>query len=222
MGTNSPSDFAVRHEHETDDQLLSEAKVGDQQAFAELCLRYRGMLMSTIYRILQNREDAEDVLQETFLKAYQHLHSFRGTSMISTWLMKIGMNSSLMLLRKRKTRFEFFSDRARDEGQGFEIASLRDLSPNPEQVYMLHESRQRLRVSIKKLPPKLNSAIALYYGNDHDLKSAAKTLGITEAAAKSRVMRARSLLRRLSKQALTAARTRSVALTQGRRPDCCP
>ena len=85
-----------------DDQLLSEAKSGDQQAFAELCLRYRGMLMNRIYRIVRHPEDTEDVLQETFLKAYLHLQSFQGACSFSTWLVAIGTNTSLMLLRKRK------------------------------------------------------------------------------------------------------------------------
>src|ERR1700756_1743941 len=87
----------------SDNQLLSEAKSGDQHAFAELCLRYRGMLMNRIYRIVRHTEDTEDVLQETLLKAFQHLQTFRGTCSFSTWLVAIGTNVSLMLLRKGKT-----------------------------------------------------------------------------------------------------------------------
>lgn len=73
MSINIPSDFALRLGQESDDQLVSEAKSGDQRAFAELCLRYRGMLMSKINRIVRQWEDAEDVLQETLLSVYQHL-----------------------------------------------------------------------------------------------------------------------------------------------------
>jgi RNA polymerase sigma-70 factor, ECF subfamily len=185
-------------------QLVEAARSGDPRAFAELCQRYGGMLKGEIFRIVRHREDAEDVLQETFLSAYQHLHSFRGASKFSSWLMKIGVNSSLMLLRKRKKRFQVVSDQVRDEGRSFEITDIRDPGPDPEQLYIWHQSQQKLRVAIKKLPPRLNRAIALYYGNDRGLKNAAKTLGITEAAAKSRVMRARSLLwRRLFRQGLS-------------------
>ena len=102
MSTNILKHFVVQHLQRSDEQLLSQATSGDQQAFAELCLRYRGMLMNRIYRIVRHQEDAEDVLQETYLKAYQHLHTFRGACSFSTWLVAIGTNMSLMLLRRRK------------------------------------------------------------------------------------------------------------------------
>src|SRR6201998_3823757 len=103
MSTSILDNFGVPHPQPPADQLLFEAKSGDQQAFAELCLRYRGMLMKRIYRIVRHQEDAEDVLQETFLKAYQHLLTVRGACSFSTWLAAIGTNMSLMLLRRRKT-----------------------------------------------------------------------------------------------------------------------
>jgi RNA polymerase sigma-70 factor (ECF subfamily) len=93
-----------------DDRLLAEAKSGDRQAFGELCLRYTGMLRQRILRIVRHPEDAEDVLQETFLKAYQHLQSFRGAGSFSSWLLAIGTNASLMLLLRRKVLRKSASD----------------------------------------------------------------------------------------------------------------
>ena len=195
MNTNIPSDLDSPYEQGSEDQLLSEARSGNQRAFGELCVRHSVMLKQRIFRIVRNFEDAEDVLQETFLSAYRHLDTFRGTCKISTWMTKIGINMSLMLLRKRRIRFEFVSDQVGDEGQTFQIADIRDPAPNPEQLYRSDESRQRVRFAIEKLPPPLHWAMALYYGNDHGIESTAKTLGITVAAAKSRMMRARNRLR---------------------------
>jgi RNA polymerase sigma-70 factor, ECF subfamily len=106
MSSNILVDFRVQHPQPSDDQLLSEAKCGDRLAFAELCQRYSRILRQRIFMIVRHREDAEDVLQETFLNAYQHLHSFRGNCRLSTWLTRIGINASVMLLRKRKTRLK--------------------------------------------------------------------------------------------------------------------
>ena len=196
MSTNTLEHFEVQQSRPTDDRLISEAKSGDQQAFAELCLRYRGMLMSRIYRIVRHREDAEDVLQETLMSAYQHLDSFRGACRFSTWMTRIGINRSLMLLRKRKSLPETSSDLIPDDGKGFETREFGDPRPNPDQCYVMLRTVQGLRQAINKLPARLRGIMELYYIRDLLLKDAAETLGITQEAAKSRLMRARSYLRR--------------------------
>ena len=195
MSTNIPSDLAARRAQEPDDQLVSEAKSGDQQAFAELCLRYRGMLMSRIYRIVRQPEDAEDVLQETLLSAYQHLDSFRGACRFSTWMTKIGINRALMLLRKRKSQPETGPDLITDDGQNLETREFRDSRLNPEQRYVMSRTMQGLSQAIDKLPANFRGMMDLYYRRELLLKDAAEALGITEQAAKSRLMRARNLLR---------------------------
>ena len=195
MSTNIPSDFAVRSQRESDDKLVSEAKSGDQQAFAELCLRYRGMLMRRIYRIVRQPEDAEDVLQETLLSAYQHLDSFRGACRFSTWITKIGINRALMLLRKRKSQPENRPEVITDDGWNLETREFRDPGLNPEQRYVMSRTMQGLSQAIDKLPPHFRGMMDLYYRRDLLLKDAAEALGITEQAAKSRLMRARNLLR---------------------------
>jgi len=84
MSTSVFADFRAQHPQPSDDQMLSEARSGDGRAFAELCQRYTGLLKRSISRIVRHREDAEDVLQETFLNAYQHLDSFQGKCSFST------------------------------------------------------------------------------------------------------------------------------------------
>ena len=117
MSSDTFVDFSLQQVQPSDDQLLSEAKGGDRRAFAKLCLRYRGLLVKTIFRIVRNRDDTDDVLQDTFLNAYKHLHDFRGNCRISTWLSQIGINVSLMLLRKRKTKLNTASVRDTDDEQ---------------------------------------------------------------------------------------------------------
>jgi RNA polymerase sigma-70 factor (ECF subfamily) len=154
------------------------------------------MLKQRIFRIVRHREDAEDVLQDTFLSAYLHLDSFRGACRLSTWMIKIGINTSLNFLRRRKSLPEIVPDVIADDGQSFETREFRDPRPNPEQCYVMCRTLQGVNEAIDKLPAHFRVMMDLYYRRDLLLKDAAEALGITEEAAKSRLMRARILLRR--------------------------
>lgn len=188
--------FIVQHPHASDEELLFGAQSGDQRAFGELCRRYNGMLRRKIFRIVRHQEDAEDVLQQTFLSGYQNLYSFRGECKVSTWMTRIGINMSLMLLRKRKTLLGRSSDMVDGDGREFETAEFADPGLNPEQQLIAAQSRLVLHHAIQKLPSRFSELIEMYWGRERPLKEAAKVLGITEAAAKARMMRARRLLRR--------------------------
>jgi RNA polymerase sigma-70 factor (ECF subfamily) len=179
-----------------DDQLLSKAQSGDPRAFAELCQRYSAMVKGKILSMVRHREDAEDVLQETILSAYQHLHSFRGECKFSTWMTKIGINTSLMWLRKRKFLLRTTCDVVTFDGQTLNEREFRDPKPDPEQRSISDQTHEQLSLAIQRLPPYLRSAIELRYGKERSLKDIAETLGITQASAKSRVLRARNRLRR--------------------------
>src|SRR6201987_3109846 len=192
MSTNILANVTVQHRQLSDDQLLSQAKSGDQKAFGELCLRYNGMLKQKIVSIVRHQEDAEDVLQDTFLNAYKHLHAFRETCKFSTWLTKIGINTSLALLRKRRR----LSETPADE---FETLRLRDPAPDPEQEYMTDRTFLTLRKAIQELPPRTRVVMDLYYRKERRITEAA-AIGITEAAVKSRILRARRRLGRSLKQ----------------------
>jgi len=199
MSTNILKHFVVQHLQRSDEQLLSQTTSGDQQAFAELCLRYRGMLMNRIYRIVRHQEDAEDVLQETYLKAYQHLQTFRGACSFSTWLVAIGTNMSLMLLRRRKILGKYSSDAVTEDGDTL-IMEWRDTAPDPEQRCMMSQTRQKLKHALTRLSPQVRTLLEMYYKHELRLKDAAQILGISEATTKSTLLRARRTLRRALKQ----------------------
>ena len=196
MSTQIFEHSVAQNSRRSDDQLLSRARSGDQVAFGELCLRYTGMLKQRIFRIVRNREDTEDVLQETLLSAYRHLDTFRGTCRVSTWMMKIGINTSLMVLRKRRSTAEVISEQVSDDGQRFESPEFRDPGLNPEQRYIADQTIARLRSTMRRLPARMRTVMDLYCVKEVRLKDAAAILGITEAAAKSRVLQGRKRLRR--------------------------
>ena len=196
MSTQIFEHSIAQHSRVSDEQLLSRARSGDQVAFGELCLRYTGMLKQRIFRIVRNREDAEDVLQETLLSAYRHLDTFRGTCRVSTWMMKIGINTSLMILRKRRSMPEVISEQVSEDGQRFESPEFQDPGLNPEQRYIADQTIDKLRSIMRRLPARMRTVMDLYCVKELRLKDAAAILGITEATAKSRVLRGRNRLRR--------------------------
>ena len=185
---------------ECDDKLLCDAKSGDHRAFEELCVRYGGLVKQRIFRILRNQEDTEDVLQKTLLSAYRHLDAFRGTCRYSTWLVAIGTNTSLMLLRKRRRGPEMISDHISEDGQRFESMDFRDPELDPEQRYMVDQTLHNLHAAMQRLPPHARCLMDLYYRKERRMKEAAAILGITVATAKSRLLRARHMLRRSLRQ----------------------
>jgi len=186
----------TQHSRVSDEQLLSRARSGDQAAFGELCSRYTGMLKQKIFRIVRNREDAEDVLQETLLSAYRHLDTFRGTCRVSTWMTTIGINTSLMILRKRRSMPEIIPEQVSGDGQRFESPEFRDPRLNPEQRYIADQTNDKLRSIMRRLPAHVRTVMDLYCVQELRLKDVAAILGITEATAKSRVLRGRKRLRR--------------------------
>ena len=196
MSTNLLGALGLHSLDASDDQLLSNAQSGDLSAFAELCQRYSAMVKGRIFSIVQHREDAEDLLQETYLRAYQHLHSFRGKCKFSTWMMKIGINTSLMWLRKRKARSKITCDAVTFDGETVKEREFRDPKPDSEQLCISDQAHEQLNLAIQRLPPYLRSAIELRYEKERSLKEIAEALGITQAAAKSRMVRARNRLRR--------------------------
>jgi RNA polymerase sigma-70 factor (ECF subfamily) len=174
-----------------DEQLVSAAQAGSSVAFAELQRLYSRHLYSTIVSITKNREDAEDALQDTFLRAYLALRNFEGRSSFYSWLTRIAINSALMLLRKRRVRPEVSFEPANeteDDALPFEI---RDTAANPEQIYDQHQRCAGVLHAIQKLEPSLRRAIQIRMEHGCSLKEIARTLEISEAAVKTRLHRAR-------------------------------
>ena len=183
-----------------DDLALVEAsKAGDIAAFETLVKRHDGNLLRIAQHLLHNREDAEDVVQDAFLKAFQHLHQFQGTAKFSTWLIRIAMNQALMKLRKRNSLKELSVDDDRGEG---DLASmnLADWSPNPEELCKTAEFRQMLREALQELRPNLRTVFVLRDIQGLSLEQTAEALDTNIGTVKARARRARLQLReRLSK-----------------------
>ena len=177
-------------------QLVSAAQSGDQRAFAELCQRYIPSLKRRIRRIVGNREDAEDILQDTLLSAYEHLAGFRAKSTFKTWMMTIAINNSLMLMRKRRNHPETGLTYVTTDGKEAEIPEASDPLPNPEEAYAKQQTSQRVAQAVKMLRPGFRQVVEWYHQDQVRLVDAAKAIGITASAAKSRLMRARNALRR--------------------------
>src|SRR5579859_7256411 len=115
--------------------LVTQARDGDTRAFGELVRRYEGKIFRLGQHITQNREDAEDVLQETFMKAYEHLDQFQGNSKFYTWIVRIAVNQALMKLRKRKSDRSVSLDDTIDTGEDTVAREIAAWDENPEQQY---------------------------------------------------------------------------------------
>lgn len=179
----------------SDDELIAAAQSGDQQAFVELCSRYSFVVKKKILGIVRNQADAEDALQDTLLQAYTHLTSFRRSCKFLTWLTTIGVNSALMILRKRKIRKENNPNTGFPDPGMPELWEHVDQSPGPEGLYRKQQAILLVRREVQKLRPSLRSVVDHYYGAEYSLEESAKALDISLNAAKSRLLRGRARLR---------------------------
>src|ERR1700749_4328439 len=133
--------------------LVARAKAGDTAAFEQLVTPYERQIFRTANHITQNREDAEDITQDVFFKAFQKLDQFKGDSKFSTWLVRIAVNESLMRLRKRKTSKTVSMDQAVQTEEGSIPRDFAEWRPNPEQIYSQGELGEILRKTISGLHP---------------------------------------------------------------------
>jgi len=189
------NDLAGSTRKSTDEMLILAAKSGNGSAFVELSRPHSKRIQLMLFRILGNWEDAEDVLQEALLKAFIKLAQFRGASQFSTWLTQIETNSALMEIRKRRARPEISYDRHPDSVDGFESFEFHDLSPSPERLCADRETEELLRNAILRLPWLYRSVFELFYKEDLSTIETAQVIGISAAAANSRLLRARTTLR---------------------------
>src|SRR6266496_2791670 len=134
-------------------EVLSLAREGDVKAFGELVRRYEGKIFRLAQHITGNREDAEDVLQETFLKAYEHLDQFQGQSKFYTWIVRIAVNQALMKLRKRKTDRTVSMDETIDTGEDTAVREIAAWDEDPEQRFSREELGGILDSAIQGLEP---------------------------------------------------------------------
>jgi RNA polymerase sigma-70 factor (ECF subfamily) len=175
--------------------LVAQARLGDTGAFTELAERYQRNIFRLAQNITQNREDAEDVLQETFLKAYQHLPDFEGHSKFYTWIVRIAVNEALMKLRKRKWDKTVWLDEPVSVGEDAVAREIAVWEDNPEQRYSQEELRDILDKAVNGLAAPYRTVFALRDMEGLSTEETAQALELSIPAVKSRLLRARLQLR---------------------------
>jgi RNA polymerase sigma-70 factor, ECF subfamily len=182
-----------------DRELVHRAQKGDFEAFESLVALYERRIYSLALRIVRQQQDAEEVVQQTFLSIVEHLGEFREEARFSTWLMRIATNHALLLLRKRSRRRTVQLADERGESEDYQdvprpefIAKWRE---TPEQIASQHETQRLLAQALDELDDKYRLVFVLRDIEGFSTAKTAETLGITEANAKVRLLRARLMLR---------------------------
>lgn len=182
-------------EAQKEDTISLEAlKAGDRAEFSRLVDIYSGSLYRLALRILGDPQDAEDVLQETFLKAYRSLPSFEGRANISTWLYRIATNEALMLIRRRRPEL-LLMDEEEEKQDAVSPNLIVDWGALPERELLSNEVKQFLDQAVQQLSPNLRMVFLLRDVAGLSIQDTAQELGISEAAVKTRLLRARLRLR---------------------------
>ncbi|MCW5980135.1 MAG: RNA polymerase sigma factor [Bryobacteraceae bacterium] len=178
-----------------DAALVARAQSGDPNAFEELIGRYERKVFRLARNITNNEHDAEDVLQETFLKAYSHLDGFQGNSKFYTWLVRIAVNEALMKLRKRKSDKTVSMDEGIDTGEETMVREIAVWDDDPEQRYSQEELKAILQDAVQNLRPAFRTVFVLRDIEELSTEETARLLDLSIPAVKSRLLRARLQLR---------------------------
>jgi RNA polymerase sigma-70 factor (ECF subfamily) len=186
---------ATRHAPDDDMALVEASMSGDIAAFEELVRRYDRKLLRIALQVTHNQEDAQEAVQETFLKAYQKLNQFRGNSKFSTWLIRIALNEALMTLRRQRRYSRELPLEYEDPNDNKLPLDVADWSPNPEQLYSRSELQEILRKALEGLSPALRVVFVLRDVEVLSIKETAAALDLHPSAVKARLLRARLQLR---------------------------
>ncbi len=178
-----------------DETLVAAAKKGHTIAFEALVERHRRTILSVAQRITRNREDAEDVTQQSFQQAFVHLDEFAGDSSFSTWLTRIAINEALMLLRKNRGSREVSVEDSSGDVAASRFLDIPDSGPSPEGHYWRLQQRRILVLAMAQLKPEARTAIQLRDLGDRSVRETAQILGISASAVKSRRYHGRAKLR---------------------------
>ncbi len=188
--TSNPTDLAVH----SDSQLVEYARDGHSGAFGQLVLRYRERLYRLARRLTDSNEDAEDVLQESLMRAYCAISTFKGNSQFSTWLYRITVNFALMKKRARKSIFEYLDDPVETK-RGEVRREFPDAGPDPLTLLMENERRDILDEAIRELAPADRAVFVLRHVHGLTTTQASEALNLSVPALKSRLHRSRMELR---------------------------
>jgi RNA polymerase sigma-70 factor (ECF subfamily) len=177
-----------------DAETVAKVQNGDPDAFEALVARHSRRVYRTLLGILGSEEEARDAMQDTFVKAFQHLGAFQGRSKFSTWLVSIASNTGLQLLRDRKP-MQSLDDGLAEEDEGFRPRQIRAWTEDPEQLYSRTETRALVEEGVMNLPPKYRVVLMLRDIEQLSIEESAAALGLGIPALKSRHLRGRLMLR---------------------------
>jgi RNA polymerase sigma-70 factor, ECF subfamily len=193
--SSSSSSSKAGEDASSEQAIVDRARAGDLQAFSELVNRYERRILRLAKRITQNDEDAEDVLQDAFMKAYENLDRFQGNSKFYTWLVRIAVNEALMKLRKRKSDRTVPLDEPMETGEETVQREIAVWEGNPEQKYTQEELHGILEGAIESLAPAYRTVFVLRDVEELSTEETAAALDLSIPAVKSRLLRARLQLR---------------------------
>ena len=178
----------------SDEKLVSQVKKGDHRAFEKLVDRHKTMAFNVAYRILRNREDAEDAAQESFLRAFNAIGTFRTEAKFSTWLYRILSNVCLSHMSRSHAQQTFVD--AEDEESEAIHPELSDWSSNPEEIVAREDFDENVRELIFKLPPQYRAVITLYYLQEFSYAEISEMLNLPMGTVKTHLYRAKDVLKR--------------------------
>jgi len=194
LSAPNPHRLSSKVVREDEPVLVAAAKSGDAAAFEELVNRYERKIFRLTMNITRNREDAEDAMQDAFMKAYSHLNNFQEDSRFYTWLVRIAANEALMRLRKRRPN-QFSLDEPVEGEDDLMPREIQDWGPSPEQRFAQSEMHKILDQVIDQLDPGFRTVFVLRDIEELSTEETAAALGISVPAVKSRLLRARLKLR---------------------------
>jgi len=174
---------------------LDELRAGNRDEYARLVETYYEMIYNLVFRMLNDPQDAEDILQETFLKAYRHLKGFDGRSSLSTWLYRIATNEALMFLRRRRMETVSIDESKETETGEQEPLQIIDWCCLPEEELVSAEAQAHLDEAVTRLSPNLRVVFVLRDIQGLSTREVGEVLNLTETAVKTRLSRARLQLR---------------------------
>jgi RNA polymerase sigma-70 factor, ECF subfamily len=180
---------------DNDTSLVQAAQHGDKRAFAQLVEKYEQRVYNLARKMMRDQQDAEDILQETFISVYRHLSNFRGDSSFSTWLYRIATNASLMKLRGRKEPPLSLDEPIESNGNGALPHEIADWGITPEEALLSSETRAQMDVAITALPELLRAVFVLRDIEGLSVQETADVLNISVPNVKTRLHRARLMLR---------------------------
>jgi RNA polymerase sigma-70 factor, ECF subfamily len=181
----------------SEEQLIAAAKTGRRAPFGELCERHVKKVFRVIHRIMRNREDAEDALQDCLLNAFAHVKDFDERSRFATWLTCIAINAALAKLRKNRRAREVPIDEPNPSSEPVAHRELRHNAPDPEESCSLRERKRIVKSAISELRPRVRNVVELTHLQEHSIRETAQILGISTAAVKSRMFHAKIAMHRM-------------------------